>query len=134
MASGGRWTLRNSKKQGLGPCCGLQGGKKFYSSLNGTKLWMKTAAFCLKGSLCVIFASLVAKEFACNVGDLGSIPGLGRFPGEWNSYPLQYYGLDNSRDCIVHGVAKNWICLSDFHEIYIIFMCKYCTNIYTSVL
>ena len=114
MASGGRWTLRNSKKQGLGPCCGLQGGKKFYSSLNGTKLWMKTAAFCLKGSLCVIFASLVAKEFACNVGDLGSIPGLGRFPGEWNSYPLQYSGLENSMDYSPWG-QKSWTQLSNFH-------------------
>ena len=33
------------------------------------------------------------KESTLNVGDLGSIPELGRFPGEWNSYPLQYYGL-----------------------------------------
>ena len=56
---------------------------------------MKTAAFCLNGPLCVIFASLVAKEFACNAGDLDSIPGLGRFHGEWNSYPLQYSGLEN---------------------------------------
>ena len=46
----------------------------------------------------------VGEESTCNVEDLGLIPGLGRFPGEWNSYPLQYYGLDNSRDCIVHGI------------------------------
>ena len=39
-----------------------------------------------------------AKESACNVGDLGSIPGLGRSPGEWNSYPLQYSDLENSID------------------------------------
>ena len=44
---------------------------------------------------------------ACNVGDLGSIPGLGRSPGEGSSYPLQYSGLENSMDCIVHGVAKS---------------------------
>ena len=37
-----------------------------------------------------------SKESACNVGDLGSIPGLGRSPGEGNSYPLQYSGLENS--------------------------------------
>ena len=38
------------------------------------------------------------KEFACNAGDLGSTPGLGRSPGEGNSYPLQYSGLENSRN------------------------------------
>ena len=94
------------------------------------------------------------KESACNVGDLGLIPGLGRSlgegngyplwysqaslvaqlvknppamqetclipglgrsPGEGNDYPLQYSGLENSVDCIVHGVAKSWTRLSDFH-------------------
>ena len=38
------------------------------------------------------------KESTCNMGDLGSIPGLGRYPGEGNSYPLQYSGLKNSMD------------------------------------
>ena len=47
------------------------------------------------------------KESACSVGDLGSIPGLGRSPGEGKGYPLQYPGLENSMDCIVHGVAKS---------------------------
>ena len=47
------------------------------------------------------------KESTCNVGDLGSIPGLGRFPGEGKDYPLQYSGLENSMDCIVHEVAKS---------------------------
>ena len=46
------------------------------------------------------------KESACNAGDLGVIPGLGRFPGEGKSYPFQYSGLENSMDCIFHGVAK----------------------------
>ena len=55
------------------------------------------------------------KESACSAGDLGSIPGLGRFPGEGNGYPLQYSDLENSMDCVVHGVAKSWIQLSDFH-------------------
>ena len=49
------------------------------------------------------------------MGDLGLIPGLGRSPGEGNSYPLQYSGLENSMDCIVHGVAKSQTRLSDFH-------------------
>ena len=49
------------------------------------------------------------KESVCNAGDLGLIPGLGRSPGEGNSYLLQNSGLENSMDCIVHGVAKSWI-------------------------
>ena len=47
------------------------------------------------------------KEFTCNAGDLGSIPRLGRSPGEGKGYPLQYSGLENSMDCTVHGVAKS---------------------------
>ena len=45
------------------------------------------------------------RESACNAGDLGSIPGLGRSPGEGKGHPLQDSGLENSLDCIVHGVA-----------------------------
>ena len=48
------------------------------------------------------------KESACNVGELGSIPGLGRSPGERKGYTLQYSGLENSEKCIVHGVSKSW--------------------------
>ena len=55
------------------------------------------------------------KESTCSAGDLGSIPGLGRSPGEGKGYPLQYSGLKNSLDCIVHGVAKSPTQLSDFH-------------------
>ena len=47
--------------------------------------------------------------------DLGSIPGLGRFPGEGKGYPFQYSSLENSMDCIVHEVAKSWTWLSSFH-------------------
>ena len=47
------------------------------------------------------------KEYACNVEDLGSIPGLGRSPGEGKGYLLQYFGLENSTECMVHGVAKS---------------------------
>ena len=55
------------------------------------------------------------KESTCNVGDLGSIPGLGRSFGEGKVYPLQYSGLENSTEYIVHGVTKIWTRLSDFH-------------------
>ena len=59
--------------------------------------------------------SSVGKESACNAGNPGSIPGSGRSPGEGKGYPLQYSGLENSMDCIVHGVAKRQTRLSDFH-------------------
>ena len=48
----------------------------------------------------------------CSVGDLGSIPGLERSPGEGKGHPLQYSGLENSMDCIVHGVTKSGTRLS----------------------
>ena len=64
---------------------------------------------------------LDGKESACSVGDLDSIPGLGRHPGEGNSYcyPLQYSGMENSMDrgawqATVRGVTKGWTQLSDF--------------------
>ena len=46
------------------------------------------------------------KESACNAGDLGSVSGLGRSPGEGKGYPHQYSGLENFMDCIVHGGCK----------------------------
>ena len=55
------------------------------------------------------------KESACHAGDLGSILGLGRSPGEEKGYPLQYSGLQKSMDCIDHGVTKKRTWLSDFH-------------------
>ena len=59
--------------------------------------------------------SLDGKESTCNAGDLDSVLGLGRLPGEGNSYPLQYSGLENSMDYIVHGFAKSQTRLSNFH-------------------
>ena len=55
------------------------------------------------------------KESTCNVRDWGSIPGLGRSLGEWKGYPLQYSGLENSMNCIVHGFTKSQTQLSDFY-------------------
>ena len=52
-------------------------------------------------------AGSAGKESACSAGDLGLIPRLGRSPGEGNSYLLQYSGLGNSMDCIVHGVTHS---------------------------
>ena len=61
-----------------------------------------------------------SKEFTCNVGDLGSIPGCGRSPGGGNGNPLQYSCLENSMDrgawwATVHGVAKNRTRVSHTH-------------------
>ena len=75
-----------------------------------------------KGLAVIIFSLLskgfpfgsAGKESACNAGDLGPIPGLGRSPGEGKGL-LQYSGLENSMDCIVLGVAKSQTQLSNFH-------------------
>ena len=75
----------------------LEKGQAAHSSMLGLPWWLSW------------------KETACNAGDLGSIPGMGRSPGEENGYPLQSSDLENSMGCIVHGVAKGWPPLSDFH-------------------
>ena len=79
----------------------------------------------------IVRASLVAdKESACNAGDLGLIPGLGRCPGEGKGHPLQYSGLENSMDYIQldmteglplhwhskHSIAVNWHRLHHDHH------------------
>ena len=57
----------------------------------------------------------LVKNLPAMQGDLGSIPGLGRSPGEGKGYPLQYFGLENSMDYKAHGVANSQTRLSDFH-------------------
>ena len=91
----------------------------FYSSF--TFKMSKTLVMCWTGRVTwssdLIHSSCgsAGKESAHNVGDLGSIPGLGKSPGEGKGYPLQYSGLKNSVDCIVHGITKSLTCQSDFH-------------------
>ena len=63
------------------------------------------------------------KESTCNSGDPSSIPESGRPTEEGISCPLQYSGLENSTDCIVHGVAKSQTQLRDFH--FFTFFCSY---------
>ena len=73
---------------------------------------------CLNIAICVkkgFPCGSAGKEFTCNAGDPDLIPGLGRSPGEGKGYPLQYSGLENSIDCIVHGVSKSQTQLSNFH-------------------
>ena len=55
------------------------------------------------------------KESVCNVGDLGSVPALGRPPREGKGYLLQGSGLEHSMECIVYRVAKSSTQLSHFH-------------------
>ena len=79
---------------------------------------MKKIHIFITESLCYIPTfpcGSAGKESTCNAGDLGLIPGLGRSHGEGTGYPLQYSGLENSMDCIVHGVSKSPTQLSDFH-------------------
>ena len=58
---------------------------------------------------------ILGGRFSLVLEDLGSIPELGRSLREGKGYPLQYSGLENSMDYIVHGVAKSWTGPSDFH-------------------
>ena len=87
--------------------------------LQPMRVWFQT--LCLEPTshltfLCWGFpCGSAGKESTCNVGGLGSIPGLGRSPGEGKGYPLQCSGLENSLDHIVHGVAKSRTWLCDFH-------------------
>ena len=82
------------------------------------------------GFLCGSFG----KESTCNVGDLGSIPGLGRFPGEGKGYQLHYSGLEIFMDYIGHGIAKSQTQLSNFHFIYNIYIYAYAMLCYAKSL
>ena len=62
----------------------------------------------------LVFTDILIVQLVKNVGDLGSIPRLGRSPGEGKDYPLQYSGLENSMEYIVHGVTKSRTRLTDF--------------------
>ena len=73
--------------------------KDEFWSRNQWKAWLQTKAGIPCGS--------AGKESTCNAGDLSLIPGLERSPGEGKGYPLQYSGLENSMDCIVHGVSQS---------------------------
>ena len=70
--------------------------------------------------MCPLPGGSEVKASACNVGDLGSIPGSGGSPGEGNGNPLQYSCLENPMDggawwaTLVHGVTKSWTQLSNF--------------------
>ena len=81
-----------------------------------TSEWREAVCFCEKSSFLLDEGFLVGsdgKESTCNVGDLDLIPGLERFPGEGDGYPVQYSCLENSMErgawqATVHGIAKSW--------------------------
>ena len=73
------------------------------------------------------------KESACNVGDVGAVsPWVGKIPGEGKGYPLQYSGLENSMDFIVHGVAKSrtWMGNFHFHFSFSVLVCCECKSVF----
>ena len=122
------WTLGVGDGQGGLACCNSWGRKE--SDTTEQLIWSDLKEFLLwllqNPNLQFQFNSLLlpfqrfpcgsaGKESACNVGDLGSIPGLERSPGEGKGYPLQNSGLENSMDCIVHAVAESQKWLGDFH-------------------
>ena len=97
---GGNWTFLNILSD---LAYQTQWLSTFYSKL---KMFMPSLGFP---------DSSVGKECTCNAEDSSLIPRSGRSAGEGLGYPLQYSGLENSMDCIVHGVTKSQTRLSDFH-------------------
>ena len=87
------------------------------TTLNPVLFWQLFLTDCLDFDFFLpeVIGSSTGKESACNAGDPSSIPGSQRSPGEGNGYPLQYFSLENSMDCMVHGVAKSQTWMSDFH-------------------
>ena len=119
----GRWILYHcaTREAPLNSyCCFLYSSSQFWVShwqdFSGIVLTVDLTTSWLKP---VFPGGSEVKVSACNAGDLGSIPGSGRSPGEGNGNPLQYSCLENPMDrgawwAIVHGVAKSWTRLSNF--------------------
>ena len=93
-------------------------GEAWWAAVHGvaqSRTRLKRLSSSSSSGFCGFPGGSAGKELACIAGDLGSTPGLGRSPGEGNGYPLQYSGLENSMDCIVHGVTKSLTRMSDLH-------------------
>ena len=90
----------NLKLQGLSSTDIINVMSKYITGFNITGLYYRVYITGFPGGS-------VGKDSACNAGDLGLIPRLGRYPGEGKGYSLQYSGLENPMDCIVHGITKN---------------------------
>ena len=90
-----------------------QQGDHKHPEVSNLSTWVTDTVISAPGKWCPLL-----QESACNAGDLGSIPGSGRSPGEGNGNPLQYSCLENPMDrgtwwATVHGVTKSWTQLSD---------------------
>ena len=100
-------------------------------------LFISRYCFCLLVHLNIFPSGSDGKESACSVGEPGSIPGLGRSPGEGNGNPLQFsWSLENPKDsgswlAVVHGVAKSQTQLSDFNSFFMFFHLNISTTIPT---
>ena len=93
-------------------------GKEGYSIRVKTTLSKKYMAILnlfVSDTIALKLTSSAEKESTCNAGDPDSIPGLGKSIGKGIGYPLQYSGMENSMDCILHEVPKSCTQLSDFH-------------------
>ena len=99
------WSLWPGAKQGLGQLLGVPCVS--FNNIIAPVIWGFPGG-------------LAGRESSCNAEDLGSIPGLERSSGEGKGYPLQYPGLENSKDCIVHGsqrVGHDWATFT-FHQLF----------------
>ena len=116
-----QWTLVASTFGGFGGIPHSSVGKESTCNAGDPGSISRSGRSAGEGLGCLLqyfWVSLVAqqvKNLPVMPADLGSIPRLGRSPGENKGYPLQYSGLENSRDCIVHGVTKNQTWLRGFH-------------------
>ena len=111
FASGSSWPRNQT-----GVSC-IAGG--FFSNRSLEIKWMHTQRTLLNKlwySQAMKYHAAV-KESACNEGDLGSIPGLVRSLREGKGYPLQYFGLENSMDCVVHGITESQTWLSTAQQV-----------------
>ena len=102
----------------------LLGVKDFENRTYLLKTYCENIYFTLINSLAQLVSLIrgfpggsVGKESAYNAGDQGSIPGLGRSPGEGKGCPFWYSGLENSKDCIVSRVSHDWATVTSRHSI-----------------
>ena len=113
-SSVGKESACNEGDPGLIPGSGRSAGEGIRYPLQYS--WASLVAQVLKNP------SAMQETWVCS---LGLFPRLGRSLGEGKGYPLQHSGLENSMDCIVHGVAKSQTRLSDFHLHFILCLLLY---------
>ena len=114
LGSGGKFSneadLANQQQESIQVCCEAAETRQCFTSAKTG--WGRKQSLGKKYT--GLPWSLSGKESTCDAGDLGSVPGLGRSPGEGNGYPLQYSCLDNPIDrgawwATIHGVMKSWM-------------------------